>query len=297
MVFENYTIYRIGLWLIAHLPRGFVYFGAGVIAELNFFFNRTGRRGVYANQRRVLPSDLNAFDRWRAARAAFRHFSYSIVDFFHIPNLTQENLDSYIAEVRGLEHVRGLQAQNLGGVFMTVHMGSWELGGAAMSFYDVPITAAVLKHKDPRIDEIFNNTRLSGNIEIVHVGGALAKLENALTRGRFIALLADRDVKGAGLRLPFFGEPTRMPTGHAKLALRNGAAILPATTYRVHDFRIVIEIEEPLWADPAGETEESLTARCIEQIERMIQRRPDQWLSFFNLWSENLPTYEAHRDD
>lgn len=297
MAFENYAVYRLGLWLIAHLPRALVYFGAGVIAELNFYFNRTGRRGVYANQRRVLPPDMSSFERWRAARGAFRHFSYSIVDFFHIPNLTRDNLGSFVAEVRGLEHVKRLQEQGQGGIFMTVHMGSWELGGAAMGFYGVPITAAALRHKDPRIDEIFTNTRLKGNIEIVHLGGALAKLEEALTRGRFIGLLSDRDVKGTGLRLPFFGASARMPTGHAKLALRTGAAILPATTYRVRDFRIVIDIREPLIVDAENETEESLTLRCASQLEELIRAHPDQWLSFFNLWSENLPTRDAHTDD
>ena len=53
-----------------------------------------------------------------------------------------------------MEHVDRARAAGRGGIFMTVHMGSWEMAGAAMGLLGVPITAAVLKHADPRIDEI-----------------------------------------------------------------------------------------------------------------------------------------------
>lgn len=297
MAFENYTIYRIGLWLIANLPRVLVYMGAGVIAELNFIFNRTGRRGAYANQRRALSGETSAFKRWRYVRAAFRHFAYSIVDFFHIPNLRIDNCDRYVAEIRGMEHVQKLRDQGRGGIFITAHMGSWELAGAALALQGVPLTAAALKHKDPRIDAIFEDTR-PDNIEIVYVGGAMPKLEDALTRGRFIALLADRDVKGSGPVVPFFGERTRVPSGHVKLALRQGAAIIPAITYRVNDFRIVIDIREPILVDPERDTEEELLERCLREIEGLIREHPDQWLSFFDLWDRRrLPTHDAHAND
>jgi Kdo2-lipid IVA lauroyltransferase/acyltransferase len=297
MAFENYAIYRIGLWLLAKLPRVLVYMGAGVIAELNFAFNRTGRRGAYANQRRALPPDTGWFKRWRYARASFRHFAYSIVDFFRIPNLRLDNLDRYVSEIWGLEHAQRLQEQGHGGIFMTVHMGSWEMAGAAMALKGLPLTAAALKHTDPRIDAIFEDTRPT-NIEIVYVGGAMPKLEDALTRGRFIGLLADRDVKRTGAEVIFFGEKTTVPTGHVKLAMRHGAAIIPVITYRVRDFRIVIDIREPILVDPATDTEEGLTDRCLRVIEDLIREHPDQWLSFFDLWDRRRrPTHDAHADD
>lgn len=286
MIFENYYVYRAGLWLITHLPRGLVYFVAGALAELNFFFNGRSRRGVYANQARVLPPGTGWFQRWRMAQAAFRNFAYAIVDFFHIPGLNRANMDRFVAEIKGMEHVHAAIAAGRGGIFVTVHMGSWELGGACMGLLGVPLTVAALRHKDPRVEALFVSTREAGQMEVVPLGGALAKLQEALTRGRFIALVSDRDVKGTGMRLPFFGQPTRVPSGHAKLALNTGAWILPATTYRLPDKRIVIDIREPIIPDPQTDTEESLTRRTLAVLENCIRDYPDQWLSFFNLWSE-----------
>ena len=296
MAFENYYVYRAALWLSRRLPRGFAYYLVGVMAELNFYFNGVGRRGMYDNLAHVLPPETGSFVRWRCARAAFRHFAYSIVDIFRIPDLTLDNMQEFVAEIKGLEHVDACRAAGRGGIVVTIHMGSWELAGVALGLKGVPITAAVLKHADPRIDEIFSQVRGRGGIEEVPLGGALAKLENAVERGRFIALLADRDVKGAGMRTEFFGEVTSVPTGHARLALRTGAWILPAVTFRAPDHRIIIDIRAPIIPDPEVDTEESLVVRCLRILEDFIREHPEQWSSFFNLWSRTeLPIWQRYR--
>ena len=286
MIFENYYLYRFAYWAINLAPRGLVYFIAGLLAELNFMVNGVARRGVYANQARVLPEDASGFQRWRMARSAFRHFAYAIVDFFYIPNVTPENMHEYIAEIRGREYLDAALRAGHGSIIVTVHMGSWELAGASMGMLGVPITVVALPHKDPRVDELFSKTRAEGDIEVVPVGGAMTKLLAALKRNRVIALVSDRDVKGTGPRLPFFGQLTHMPIGHAKLALKTGAWIIPSSTYRVDDHRIVLDIEPPIVPDPHTDTVESLAHRALASLENMIRRHPDQWLSFFNLWSE-----------
>ncbi len=296
MAFENYYIYCVALWLIRRLPRGFVYYLVGAAAELNFHFNGIGRRGIYDNLAHVLPPDTSSFVRWRCARAAFRHFAYSIVDIFLIPGLTLDNLQDYVAEVKGFEQFNACRTAGRGGIIVTLHMGSWELAGVALGLMGVPITAAVLKHADPRIDEIFSEVRGRGGIEEVSLGGALARLEDAVARGRFIALLADRDVKGTGMRTEFFGDTTTVPTGHARIALRTGAWIFPVVTYRAPDHRIIIDIRPPIIPDPQVDTEESLVVRCLRILEDFIREHPEQWSSFFNLWSRTeLPVWQRYR--
>lgn len=286
MIFENYYLYRLAYWAINRAPRRLAYFVAGLLAEINFIFNRASRRGVYANQARVLPPGTGWFRRWRMARSAFRQFSYAIVDFFYIPTLTEDNMHEYIAEIRGREYLDAALRAGHGSILVSAHMGSWELAGASMGMLGVPLTVVALPHKDPRVDQIFTNTRAEGNMEVVPVGGAMTKLLRALKRNRVIALVSDRDVKGTGLRLPFFGQLTHVPVGHAKLALKTGAWIIPGSTYRVDDHRIVVDIQPPIVPDLQTDTVESLTRRALAVLEDMIRRHPDQWLSFFNLWSE-----------
>ncbi len=285
MVLENYYLYRFAIWLVTHFPRGFVYAFAGFVAELNFFLNTRSRRGVFANLERVLPPHTSRFRRWWLARSIFRNFAFSLVDFLRLPTVTRETLDQFLAEIKGWEHVKACVQAGKGGILVGVHMGSWELGGAVISLLGIPLTVAALPHKDERVDAIFLRHREASGIEVAPVGSVTRRLITALKHGRFIALVSDRDVTGAGPVLPFFGQPTHVPNGHARLALSTGAWIIPATTYRMADRRIGLEFREPIIADPATDTAESLTQRCLAVLEDFIREHPDQWLSFFNLWS------------
>ena len=284
MSLEYYQLYRLAIWLVTHLPTWFVFFVAGTIAEINFIFSPRSRRGVYTNQAHALPPETGWLRRWRCARAAFRYFGYSVVDFFRIPLMNPQNLDRFVADVSGWEHLRAALDAGKGGIFVTVHMGSWELGGAYMGMRGVPLTVAALSHQDHRIDQIFLESRLASGMEIVPVGGALRKLQDAVVRGRYIGLVADRDVSGHGPRLPFFGEVTRVPIGHASLALSTGAWILPICIYRQPDGRSIIEIRPPIVPDPTVDTPEELTRQCLSVLEEFIRARPEQWSSFFDLW-------------
>jgi Kdo2-lipid IVA lauroyltransferase/acyltransferase len=283
---ENYHLYRLALWLVARLPLWLVYFLAGVLAEFNFLFDTRARRGVWANQSHVLPPGTSWFWRWRSARAAFRNFGYSIADFFRIPQLNQANKDLFVAGCAGWDHMQKALSAGTGGIFVTVHMGSWELAGAYLGLSGLPLTAVALPHRDPRIDQIFISSREAAGMEVVKVGGALTKLDDALRRGRFVALLADRDIRGKGPLLPFFGQPTHMPDGHALLALQTGAWIFPARVYRLPNGLPAVDVREPIIPDPSSDTQESLTLRCITSLEEFIRANPEQWFSFYNLWHQ-----------
>lgn len=293
LAFENYYLYRLAIWLIARLPRGWVYASAAFLAELFFLFDGRARRGVYANQGHVLAENTSGWQRWRAARQAFRNFAYSVVDFFRIPLMNRQNMDHFVGGVDGWEHVMKAMTAGTGGIFITVHMGSWELAGAYLGLRQVPLTVVALPHKDPRIDRIFLQSRQMSDMEVVSVGGALRKLEDAITRGRLVGLVADRDVTGRGPVLPFFGQPTHVPHGHAVLALHTGAPILPGCVYRRKDGLAGIEIRPPIHVDRMRDSAEEVTRRCLLALEEIIRARPEQWSSFYDLWSEQtLPVHD-----
>ena len=170
---------------------------AGTIAEINSIFSPRSRRGVYTNQAHVLPPETGWLQRPCRACAAFRYFGYSVVDFFRIPLTYPQNLDRFVAGISGWEHLRAAMEAGMGGVFVTVHMGSWERGGAYMGMRGVPLTVAVLSHQDPRIDQIFLESRLASGMEIVPLGGALRKLQDAVARlGASLVWLPIRECLG-----------------------------------------------------------------------------------------------------
>ncbi len=87
-----------------------------------------------------------------------------------------------------------------------------------------------------------------------------------------------------------------MPIGHARLALETGAWIVPACVYRLPGGKTAIEIRPPIIPDSAHDTVDGLTVRCLGVIEEFIRARPEQWASFYDLWSDaELPVAYGDR--
>ena len=164
-------------------------------------------------------------------------------------------------DFRGLEHIEACRAEGKGGIFMTAHMGSWELAGVAIGMLGVPVTAAVLKHTDPRIDEIFADIRKRGQIEEVPVGGAFAEAGGGRGTGAGSSrLVSDRDVKGSGMKVRVLRRGND-PAHRARQACCPHGRMDPPRdrpTGRVTTGSS-IEIRPPIIPQP-GETEEELMA-------------------------------------
>ena len=96
--------------------------------------------------------------------------------------------------------------------------------------------------------------------------GVTGRLAEAVEKGAVVPILGDRDLKGTGVEIEFFGEPVTFPRGAASVALRTGVPLLFAGVrgMRLEDGRWgwAIEISEPLESPPADDPEavDKLTA-------------------------------------
>ena len=122
----------------------------------------------------------------------------------------------------------------------------------------------------------------------------LGELTQALRAGRFVPLLADRDLRATGVEVDLLGEPTRMPPGPAMLALRTGAALLPVSIwYEAGRGRgIVIRFHDEVVAPPTGRTRDKVAAMTQEVADTFgaaIRAHPEDWHMLQPLWLGDLP--------
>jgi KDO2-lipid IV(A) lauroyltransferase len=77
----------------------------------------------------------------------------------------------------------------------------------------------------------FIDYRESLGFEVIPLSGGeqppFPLLGQRLMDNKVVCLMAERDLSRTGVQVDFFGEPTRMPAGSAKLATTTGAALLP----------------------------------------------------------------------
>ncbi len=187
------------------------------------------------------------------------------------------------AGVEGWAHVEAARSAGRGMVFALPHLGSWDVAGllGAQRGLDLLAVAEIPAH--PELEAFFAQRRRGLGIEVARADGSTRlamQLVGHLREGGAVALLCDRDLAGDGPRVEFFGEETSLPAGPAVLALRTGAALLPAGAYfrpgRGH--RLVVEPKIEIPPAPTSAARIHATTQSLAQaLERVIRAAPDQW--------------------
>lgn len=118
-----------------------------------------------------------------------------------------------------------------GAVLALPHSGNWDMAGVWLVQNYGPFTTVAERLKPESLYRRFVEYRESLGFEVLPLTGGerppYEVLAERLTANRPICLMAERDLTRSGVQVDFFGEPTRMPAGPAKLAIDTGAALFP----------------------------------------------------------------------
>lgn len=181
--------------------------------------------------------------------------------------------------LEGEEWVHKVHDEGRGVILALPHMGNWELAGPVARAIGLDLVAVAENLANRRLRDWFVDLRGRMDIDIVLATGAasvMRALEDKLAANGAVALLCDRDLKGRGVSVEFFGETTTLPAGPVSLAIRTGASILPAAAYFGPRATHRIVIRPPLhFAETEGLAQG--TARLAAELEILIREAPDQW--------------------
>ena len=216
----------------------------------------------------------------RLTRRAFASYGRYWAETFWVRPRRLAAMAEHIS-IEGDEIVRAHQDQ--GGLIVALpHLGNWEVAGIEAINLGLDLVAAAELLPNPLISEWFIAQRAVFGIEVVLVkSGVSTELLNRLQDGKTLALPSDRDLKGRGVAVTFFGEETTLPAGPFVLAKRTGNPVLPVATYfregRGHHF----VVRPPL--DGAGSIED-MAQELAEHFEAFIREHPTQWHLLQPLW-------------
>jgi KDO2-lipid IV(A) lauroyltransferase len=206
-----------------------------------------------------------------------RYFAEALwVDASRVPEILAST------EVEGLDRLLGARDAGKGMILGVPHMGNWEVAAPVAVTRDIEIVAVAESLPNQRITDWFTSMRAEFGIEVVLATGrsdVMRRLESALRSNKAVALLSDRDIKGRGVEVEFFGEKTTLPPGPALLAIRTGAPLFPVATYFTDKgYRAVIR--PALDPPPDGSRSEriaTLTQSLARALEELIMEAPTQW--------------------
>jgi len=182
----------------------------------------------------------------------------------------------------GQAHVETALAVGRGVVFLTPHLGCFEVAGQAYAARFGAVRPMTVLFRPPRqawLRDWVNRARSRpGLLTATTTQAGVRQLLRALKRGQCVGLLPDQvPPEGQGQWLPFLGRPAYTMTLAARLAQQTGASVLMAWGERLsggRGFRVHVQpLPEPLSAD---------TARAATQINQalgaLILSCPGQYL-------------------
>lgn len=191
----------------------------------------------------------------------------------------------------GLDWVIEARDRGNGMIYALPHLGNWEFAAPVASALGVEVVAVAENLANRHIRDWFVDLRNQLDIHIVLATGStqvMRDLEDAIARNAAVALLCDRDLKGRGVEVEFFGEATTLPAGPVSLALRTGAPLLPVASYFDGPGHRVV-VRPPIRIPDAPTRSSRLqagTQLLARELEELILMEPAQW----HLLQPNWPT-------
>ncbi len=207
-----------------------------------------------------------------------------------LPTLARQLHDSIL----GLENLDAALAAGRGAVFALPHSGNWDMAGVWLAHTYGTFTTVAERLKPEALYRRFIHYRESLGFEVLPLSGGehtpFEVLCDRLRDNRVVCLMAERDLTRTGVQVEFFGEPTRMPAGPAKLAIQTGAALLPAhcwfEDHEAQGWRV--------WMQPALDTTSgdvgAITQALADQFAKNIAGHPEDWHMLQPQWLADLST-------
>jgi KDO2-lipid IV(A) lauroyltransferase len=239
------------------------------------------------NLESALP-ELDPFEREEINRGVYENLGRVVLSMARMPRLTPANIGCWI-EYDGFEHYQRALEKGRGALFMTAHLGNWELSAFAHALFGNPMHVMVRPLDNPWLDRLVDRyRRLAGN-QTVRKQDAGLKVLRALRNNEAVGILVDQNTTEKDrVFVDFFGRKASASSAFVKLAQRSGAAVIPGfALWRPAAGKYVLKFYPPLEWNDSGDPGRDLlenTQLCHSMLERVIREQPEQWLWIHRRW-------------
>jgi Kdo2-lipid IVA lauroyltransferase/acyltransferase len=265
---------RILLRLIAGLPLSLLQRLGSVLGWAMYGISPTYRRHLRENLEQAGYRDAST------RRAAVAHAGQMLAETPAMWLRPQARVSALVKDVRGMEATEAARAQGKALLFLTPHMGCFEIA-AQYAALRIPMTVLYRAHKLGWLEPLMREGRGRGSMRLVPADWrGVREVLAALKRGEAAGFLPDQ-VPGAGEGewADFFGRPAYTATLAPKLAGRGDVAcflVYARRLPRAAGYALVIRLL------PAPLTGESPVRHLNRALEELVRECPEQYLWGYN---------------
>src|SRR5216683_6826346 len=221
-------------------------------------------------------------ERARILRGVFTSLGRQLAEVCLFPTYTLENVGKVVV-YDGFENFERALARGKGVLFLTAHLGGWELSAFTHSLHGHPLHIVMRPLDNERLDRLIRDYRTMHGNTTVDKDEFVRGLLSATKAGETVGILMDTNMTPPqGVFVPFFGISACTASGLARIALRTDAAVVPGFTIWDPELgKYRLRFDPAVNLARTGNVEEDVvanTAQFTKVIEDYVRRYPDQWL-------------------
>jgi len=283
----EYAVAWTGLKLLGLLPRAAARWVGAAFASVAYAFRTPLRRAAMFNLHLAFP-DWSEAKRESIIRGMIRQIGWMAGEFSQFPRYTPQNIERIVV-LDGSENFDAGQRRGKGVLYLTGHIGAWELSSFAHALCGYPLHYMARPLDNKRLDALVNQYRCSSGNKPIFKNESARVMLKILKDSGTVGILADQNtMPEEGVFVDFFGKSACTTTGLARVALHTGAAVVPGYAYwdeGIHKYRL--RFEPPVELIRTGDAERDIlenTQKFTKVIEEIIQKYPDQWVWIHKRW-------------
>lgn len=274
---------RLAILAVKVFPRPVIYLTADSLALLAFYIFRAFRFRSIQNLSLAFGDTADESLIRDLAQKSLKSFFRAFAEIpIALASQTDELRD--MVPVVGFEHLNTALRKGNGVILLSAHLGNFFLLGTRLAIGGYPIHVLVNQPRHGRFAQLMDEYRLRALQTTIHARPrreALRRLARVVRHNEVAIVIADeyRNTR-SGIRVPFFGRAILARRGPVTLALRTGAAVVPAYVIRNEHNRLKLVIEPELELMRTERDKARIaqnTVRLTEWLEKTVRTYPDQW--------------------
>ncbi|HXW93841.1 MAG TPA: lysophospholipid acyltransferase family protein [Terriglobales bacterium] len=283
----QYALAWILIKLIGALPRPLARAAGIALAGSVYLLHRRLRQVGGINLKLAFP-EKNRRQRARILRGVFVSFGRQAAEVCLLPKYTRENVHQVVV-YDGFQNFECAFKRGKGVLFLTAHLGGWELSAFVHSLHGHPLHVVMRPLDNIPLDRLVRRYRTMHGNTMVEKDDFVRGLLAAIKAGETVGILMDTNMTPPqGVFVDFFGIPACTASGLARIALRTDAAVVPGFTIwdsTLGKYRLRFDPPVPLIRTGDDDADAvANTARFTSIIEGYVRRYPEQWLWVHRRW-------------
>jgi len=195
---------------------------------------------------------------------------------------------NHLIKLNGTEYLDEIKNSNKPVVFVSGHFSNFELLGTKLNRYGIRFCAIYRPLNNIFLNPIMEYLRLKYVCPVMLKKGRsnIRELLNKIKSGYSVIIIADQRTS-EGKKIEFFNYPALTTTIPAQISLKYNCKIVPLRMERLSYNNFEMTIYKPFEYKKSDNYEKdsyNLTLEINKQLEKMILKKPEQWLWSHNRW-------------